>query len=90
MNKHLKPTTITGRINAKALELLEQQPEGIRWSELLSKIQTSDTNLHPKTINGCVWRLPNNFPGMVHKPSKGIFQLVKYSSTPVDAHKKQL
>jgi len=40
--------TITRRINAKALELLEQHKEGLRWSELLSLIQESDLSLHSK------------------------------------------
>ena len=30
-------STITGQINAKALELLEQFPQGLSWSELLKK-----------------------------------------------------
>ena len=33
------PTTITGQINQKAIELLEKHPEGIRWSEMLRLIQ---------------------------------------------------
>jgi len=70
--------TITGRINAKALELLEQHEEGLRWSELLSLIQRSDPSLHPKTINGCVWKLVERFPDKVCKPSKGLFRLTKY------------
>jgi len=76
MNKQ----TITGRINAKALELLEQHPEGLRWSELLSKIKASDSSFHPKTINGCVWKLVQRFPDKVYKPSKGLFRSLKYKS----------
>lgn len=73
-------STITGRINAKAFELLERHPEGLRWSELLSKIKASDPNFHPKTVNGCVWKLVERFPGKVYKPSKGLFRLLKYRS----------
>jgi hypothetical protein len=32
----MQPLNITERINRKALELLEQHPEGLRWSELLA------------------------------------------------------
>ncbi|HJY98499.1 MAG TPA: hypothetical protein VJ227_02170 [Patescibacteria group bacterium] len=71
-------STVTGRINAKALELLEQNPEGLHWSELLSKIKESDPSLHPKTVNGCVWKLIEKFPDKVYKPSKGLFRLLKY------------
>ena len=74
MNK----STITGSINAKAFELLDQYSEGLRWSELLSKIKASYPNFHPKTINGCVWKLVERFPDKVYKPSKGLFRLLKY------------
>ena len=71
------PTTITGQINQKAIELLEKHPEGIRWSEMLSLIQEAYPDFHPKTINGCVWKLVDNFPDKVYKPEKGLFKLKK-------------
>lgn len=74
-----RPTTITGQINTKALELLEQNPQGLRWSELTTKLQQANPTWHPKTINGCIWKLAEKFPDKVYKPSKGLFQLVKYS-----------
>ncbi len=76
----MKKTTATGRINAKALELLEQHPEGMRWSELLKTIKVWDPTLHPKTINGCIWKLLEKYPDQVYKPSKGVFRLLKYKS----------
>ena len=76
MNK----STVTGSINAKALELLEQYPEGLRWTELRSKIEASDPSFHPKTVNGCIWKLVEKFPNKVYKPSKGLFRLLKYKS----------
>ncbi|KKQ95545.1 MAG: hypothetical protein UT21_C0003G0019 [Candidatus Woesebacteria bacterium GW2011_GWA1_39_11b] len=71
-------STVTGRINAKAFELLEEHSGGLRWSELLSKIEASDRSFHPKTVNGCVWKLVERFPDKVYKPSKGIFRLLKF------------
>lgn len=79
-----KKWKITHRINAKVFELLERHPEGLHWSELLSKIKASDHNFHPKTVNGCVWKLVQNFPDKVYKPSKGLFRLVKYKSAEKD------
>ena len=69
---------VTHRINTKALELLEKHPEGLHWSELRSKIEASDESFHPKTVNGCIWKLPQKFPDKVYKPSKGIFRLLKF------------
>lgn len=70
--------TVTGRINAKALELPQEHEEGLRWSELLSMIQEADPSFHPKTINGCVWKLVERFPDKVCTPSKGLFRLTRY------------
>jgi hypothetical protein len=80
MPKEMKKPTVTGRINAKIFELLKRRPEGVRWSELLSRITASDHTLHPKTVNGCIWKLVEKFPDKVYKPSKGLFRLRKYKS----------
>ena len=80
MNTPTKIPTITGRIYSKTLELLEKHPEGLHWSELISKILASDGTFHPKTVNGCVWKLTERFPDKVYKPSKGLFQLLKYKN----------
>lgn len=80
----MQSSKVTERINAKAFELLEDHPEGLRWSELLASIKESDPALHPKTVNGCVWKLTEKFPDKVYKPSKGLFRLLKYKSPEVD------
>ncbi|MDD4307471.1 MAG: hypothetical protein PHU53_01510 [Thermoplasmata archaeon] len=69
---------VTERIYAQAFDLLEKHPEGVRWSELLSLIIESDSTFHPKTVNGCVWKLVENYPDRVYKPAKGLFRLLKY------------
>ena len=71
---------VTHRIYLKAFELLEKYPQGLHWSELLSKIISSDFSFHPKTVNGCIWKLIERFPEKVYKPSKGLFRLLKYKS----------
>lgn len=71
---------ITQRINETAIELLTQNPDGLSWSELSRQIKASDPTLHPKTVNGCVWKLVEKFPDKVYKPEKGLFRLTKYKS----------
>ncbi|MBI2611672.1 hypothetical protein HYW54_02925 [Candidatus Gottesmanbacteria bacterium] len=77
---HMDSSKVTHRIVEKAIELLEQHPEGLRWTDLLTKIKESDPNFHPKTVNGIVWKLVERFPDKVYKPSKGLFRLLKYKS----------
>lgn len=69
---------ITEQINSKALELLDKHPEGLHTTELRSMIEASDPSLHPKTINGIVWKLVEKFPDQVYKPERGLFKLLKY------------
>lgn len=76
----MQSSKVTHRINAKAFELLEAHPEGLRWSEMLSEIKASDPTFHSKTVNGCVWKLVQKFPDKVYKPSKGLFRLRKFES----------
>lgn len=78
MNAIAKKPIITRRIYAKLFELLDKNPEGLHWSELISKIEASDHGFHPKTVNGCIWKLIEKFPDKVYKPSKGLFCLLKY------------
>ena len=77
-NPSLQSLKVTERIYAKAIEILEKNPKGVRWSELISKIIKSDSSFHPKTVNGCVWKLVEKYPEKIYKPSKGLFQLLKY------------
>jgi len=80
----MQSSKVTERINAKAFELLEQHPEGLRFTELRSKIEVSDHSFHPKTVNGCVWKLVQRFPNKIYRPSKGLFRLLKYKSAEED------
>ena len=74
----MQPTKITERIKNKAFDLLEQHPEGLRYSVLHSKIQAADSGFNSNTINGCIWNLDAAFPKKVYKPSKGLFRLLKH------------
>lgn len=71
-------TTVTGRIYKTIFDLLEKNPEGLHWSELLKKIEEADSSFHPKTVNGCVWKLVEKYPDRVYKPEKGLFRLKKF------------
>ncbi len=70
--------TITEKIYNKIFEILEENPQGIQWSKLMSQILESDNTLHPKTVNGSIWKLVEKYPNKVYKPGKGIFKLLKY------------
>ena len=74
----IQPIPVTQRILTKALELLEQYPDGLRYSELKAKILPTDADFMPNTITGCLGNLVSKFPDKVYKPSKGLYCLLKY------------
>ncbi|PIT91098.1 hypothetical protein COU17_02300 [Candidatus Kaiserbacteria bacterium CG10_big_fil_rev_8_21_14_0_10_49_17] len=68
---------ITHQIYETIFKLLEKNPDGLRWTELVSQIEKRHPSFHPKTINGCVWKLLERYPERVYKPEKGLFKLKK-------------
>lgn len=79
-DRGLNPETKIGQIHIKIFELLEQDPKGMRWVDLAKRVQESDPSVHPKTLNGCIWKLTETFPDKIYKPSKGKFRLLKYKA----------
>ena len=73
--------TKTELIQEKAIELLKNAPQGIRTSQLINAIQENLPDVHPKTINGTVWKLPATRPKEVYKPSRGLFRHMSFRET---------
>lgn len=69
-------TTKRELIERKAIILLKGAPQGLRTSQLIKALEESLPEIHPKTINGTVWKLPFNRPDEVYKPRKGYFRHV--------------
>lgn len=68
------PPTRRDTIRAKALELIQTTPKGLRYSELVARIHESFPDIPKNTITGSVWNLDAIFPAKVFKPARGVFQ----------------
>jgi hypothetical protein len=82
------PTTTTkkDRITYSAKELLAQHNEGLRFSELVSRLQVAFPDDPHGTITGTVWNLDTRFPDEIYKPSRGLFRLTTFrEATPPPA-----
>ena len=66
------------KIKNKALELLEKNPKGIRYSELVKRIHEEFQDIPINTICGSVWDIDRKFSEKVYKPARGIFKLFKF------------
>ena len=81
---------VTKNIKDKAFELLKDNPDGLRYSELVKFISESDEKLYRNTITGSIWNLDSQFPEKVYKPSRGLFRLVEFKDPETDELKKEV
>ncbi|MBB1073741.1 hypothetical protein HUU62_04865 [Rhodoferax sp. 4810] len=77
----MKRPKIRERIRSIAFDLLEQEPQGLRYSDLLRKIKQTGPELNPNTVNNSIWNLEVVEPERVYKPVKGLFRLLKYKES---------
>ena len=61
------------QIRDVAKSIIASSPNGIRYSELVSRIATGDPETEANTIHGTVVGLVSRFPTLIHKPSRGLF-----------------
>jgi hypothetical protein len=59
-------------------ELLEQEPEGIRYSVFVKKLGEALPDIPPNTIHGTIWNAEAKHPDIFYKPVKGLFRLTKF------------
>jgi hypothetical protein len=66
------------KIAEKAFELLENHPDGLRYSELVRRISTVMPDVPVNTIHGTVWDLDVQQSSKIYKPSRGLFRLTRF------------
>lgn len=77
--------TRTGDIRKKALELLENAANGIRFSHLVYQIgseleENTDAIANLDAIANSIWDLDKKYPNLVYKPERGLFRLIKFKA----------
>ena len=61
------------QIVAKAVDLLRQNPHGLRYSDLRRRIHEALPEANPNTIGGTIWNLELQVPSEVTKPARGMY-----------------
>ncbi len=82
--------TLGEQITEKALEVLEESPEGIRYADFVRKVSASNGAFKTNTIHGTIWNLHERLSDQVYKPSRGLFRLTKYRDPKTDQLKDEL
>src|SRR3990172_5467164 len=71
------------RITLKSKEILAENPEGIKFSELGNRLRESFTGEAQGNITGSIWNLDTRFPDEIYKPARGLFRLIKFNKEEV-------
>jgi hypothetical protein len=66
------------KITLKAKEILADNPEGIRFSELVNRLWEAFPGEAQGNLTGSIWNLDTRFPDEIYKPSRGLFRLIKF------------
>jgi len=82
--------SIRNRIVSLATRLLSENPDGIRYAELVRGIDTLDSSLKVNSIQGYIWDLDQKFPEQFYKPPKGLFRLSKFRDVETNQLKFEL
>ena len=73
------------QLRRKAIEILSNYPQGIRWVNLLKEVQNSFPETKWNTLEGSLWNLDVTTNGEVVKPQRGQFILHKFMANGVDS-----
>lgn len=66
------------KITKRALEVLENNPAGVRYSDLFRKLAEILSDVPQNTIHGTIWDLDKKNEQII-KPERGLFVLKKYA-----------
>jgi len=67
----------------KALEILEKNPNGVRYADLVKALREAFPNFNPGTIAANVCRLDKLRPKDVYRPERGVLRLTKFMGTEI-------
>lgn len=76
------------KITDQAVEILKENPDGLRYSELVRVLFEHFGNIPIGTIHGAVCNLHSH--DKIYKPSRGLFRLVKFRSPETDQLEEKL
>jgi len=69
--------TARERIRTELLKLLENSPQGVRYTEVHRKLSEALPEIPSNTIHGTIWNIERRVPEII-KPARGLFLLAKF------------
>lgn len=75
--------TSKDQIIASAIKLLQDKPNGLRYSQLLAAIRGDLPDANVNSIGGVIWNLEVQIPDQVQKPARGLYIHTKFRESGV-------
>lgn len=66
------------KIIKKVIEILRNNPGGVRYSELVRKVKQELPEVKINTIHGTIYNLDSRIPETIEKPERGLFRFIFY------------
>jgi len=67
------------QIEAAALTILEENPQGVAYADLKNLIQQAHPGVfNAHTVDGTIWNLDRKFPDRIANPERGLFILQRF------------
>ena len=76
--------SLRAKYRKKAIEIMDNYPKGIHYSELLREVQRYFPDANWNTLEGSLWNLDETSKELVIKPERGKFLSKKFSLSMVD------
>jgi hypothetical protein len=84
-----KRITRREKITSKAIEILKSNPNGVRYSDLVRKIQGAFPDIPVNTIHGTIWDLAIRVPNEVYKPARGLFRHITFREEEISEEERK-
>lgn len=69
------------QIRFKAIEILKNNPIGVRYSELVNSIKQNLPDMPINTINTSIWNIDAIMPNEIYKHDRGLFRHISFKET---------
>lgn len=76
-------------IQKLAVGVILENPNGIRYSDLVRTVKEKLQEVPVNTIHGSVWDIATIFPREIYKPARGLFRHTKYATDAISKEEKQ-
>ncbi len=70
--------TRKGKILSAAVRILQKNPDGVHYSNLVRRIHGEFPEIPANTIRGTVWNLETRLPNEIYKAARGVFRHVTF------------